>query len=123
MTARRILLVDDEDDIRTVAAMSLRAVGGHDVLTADSGAAALELASREPVDVVLLDVMMPGLDGPSTLAQLRAQGVSVPVVFLTAKMQVGTPQPWDGLPAAGVIAKPFDPMSLATEVAGLVGWD
>ena len=119
--ARRILLVDDEDDIRTIAEMSLGAVGGFEVVTASSGAAALEIAGRERFDGVLLDVMMPELDGPSTLARLRETGVDVPVVFLTAKVQASDREALEAAGAAGVIAKPFDPMELPDQVRAILG--
>jgi len=120
----RLLLVDDDDDIRAIARLSLERIGKWDVEAASSGADAIELVRADPsFDVVLLDVMMPGLDGPSTLERLR-DGVlpdAVPVIFLTAKIQPADRDYLNALGAAGVIAKPFDPMGLATEVARLVG--
>jgi two-component system, OmpR family, response regulator len=121
--SRRLLLVDDDDAIRTIAAISLERVGGWTVIAASSGQAALEAAHDDgPFDAVLLDVMMPGLDGPTTLALLR-EGVlqpSVPIVFLTAK--VGEPEETRlrSLGAAGVIAKPFDPIALPGELQRIV---
>ncbi len=120
MSGRRILLVDDEDDIRAVAAMSLGTVGGFEVLTASSGAEAVEVAGRERLDAILLDVMMPGLDGPSTLARLREAGVTVPVVFLTAKVQQADRRALEEAGAAGIVAKPFDPMGLPGEVSAIL---
>ncbi len=121
---RRVLIVDDEEDIREVAQLGLETFAGWDVRTAGSGRDALAQAALEPPDVVLLDVMMPELDGPSTLAALREQPATrdVPVVFLTAKVQPSERRRLEGL-AAGVIAKPFDPMGLAAEVADRLGWD
>ena len=122
--SRRVLLVDDEDDIREVARMSLSAVAGWEVVTAASGHEALDAgAAGAPYDAVLLDVMMPGLDGPSTLPLLRERdwGRDVPVVFLTAKVQPADRRMLEALGAAGIVAKPFDPMTLAEQVEALLG--
>ena len=116
------LLVDDEDDIRRVARMSLERVGGWTVTDASSADEALAAAAAERFDVVLLDVMMPDVDGPSTLGLLRPEiGDAVPVVFLTAKVQPADVTRLRELGAVGVIAKPFDPMGLPGEVDGLIG--
>ena len=121
--SRRVLLVDDEDDIREIARMSLSAVAGWEVVTAASGREALDAgAASAPVDAVLLDVMMPGLDGPSTLPLLREQpwGRDVPVVFLTAKVQPADRRALEALGAAGIVAKPFDPMTLAGDIEAIL---
>jgi CheY-like chemotaxis protein len=123
MTAR-VLVVDDV--LANVKLLQARLSAEYfEVLTASNGHEALELLETERVDVVLLDVMMPGMDGPATFRAMQEDPAlqDVPVVFLTAKMQVGGAQPWDGLDIAGVIPKPFDPMSLAAQVSELVGWD
>ncbi len=117
----RVLLVEDEPDIRTVAQLALETVGGLQVQTCDSGEAALRIAPQFAPDLILLDVMMPGMDGPATLRTLRGLPAlaATPVVFMTAKVQ---PQEVAALRAAGaadVIAKPFDPMTLAETVKGL----
>ena len=119
-----MVVVDDEADIREIATLSLETMQGWQVVTAGSGAEALAVVARERPDAVLLDVMMPGQDGPATLAALRAQESTrgVPVVFLTAKAQVREKAELEGLGAAGVLAKPFDPMTLGTELADLLGW-
>jgi CheY-like chemotaxis protein len=119
----RLLLVDDAEDIRAIACISLERLGGWSVVPAASGAAALQaVRSDGPFDAVLLDVMMPGLDGPSTLARLRADGLpaEVPVVFLTAKTQVADRERLACLGAAGVITKPFDPLTLAAQLGELL---
>ena len=120
--ALRILLVDDEDDIREIAALSLQSVGGWDVRPASSGREALAAAREERFDAILLDVMMPELDGPSTFAALREAGAvdGVPVIFLTAKVQPADRQMLEATGAAGIIAKPFDPMQLSEQVGRLV---
>jgi len=119
MSGRRLLLVDDEPDIRAIASMALERVGGWDVTVAGSAAEAEAAVLQQRPDVVLLDVMMPEVDGPATLRRLRPLlGDETPVIFLTAKA--------DGarllaLGAAGVIAKPFDPLALPGEVAAITG--
>ena len=121
MSRGRLLLVDDDDDIRAIARISLERVGGWDVVAAGSAGEA-EAAAREAApDVVLLDVMMPDVDGPATLERLRPLIGAAPVVFLTAKTQPADLERLNSLGAAGVIAKPFDPMALPGEVAALVG--
>lgn len=121
---KRILIVDDEDDIREVASLSLETMAGYQVFTASSGASALAIAAKEQPDVILLDVMMPDMDGPTTLQKLQAQANTshIPVVFLTAKVQPGERARFSSLGAAAVLAKPFDPMTLASELADALGW-
>ena len=121
---RRVLLVDDEELIREVAEVALAKVGGWEVLTASSGEEGLSKAVAERPDAILLDLMMPGLDGLGTLARLQADPAtaSIPVVFLTAKVRQSEQQRWIDLGAAGVLVKPFDPMLLADQVAEVLGW-
>jgi CheY-like chemotaxis protein len=124
MTRKRILIVDDEDDIREVAQVSLELVGNYDVVTAANGREGLERARSERPDAILLDVMMPEMDGPTTLAHLRAdpQTHDIPVVFLTAKTQTMERARLAELGAAGILTKPFDPLKLAGEVAATLRW-
>lgn len=124
MTVRTVLVVDDDDSIREITQLALEVVGGWTVLAASGGAEALVLADRHQPDAVLLDVMMPEMDGPTTFRHLRAGETTsrIPVIFLTAKVQVGDHRMWDDLAVAGVISKPFDPMGLCGEVSGLLGW-
>ena len=124
MSAGRLLLVDDEDDIRRVATLSLERVGGWQVQPAGSAAEAVAAAEGGGFDAVLLDVMMPDVDGPATLERLRPiLGPDVPVVFLTAKVQPADIARLRALGAAGVLAKPFDPMQLPNELAEVLGRD
>src|SRR5205085_5614014 len=96
--------------------------GGWDVIEADRGAAALTLAREHRPDVVLLDVMMPEMDGPTTFRHLQADPstAAIPVVLLTAKVLAGHTQLWDELPVTGVISKPFNPTTLSDEIDRLV---
>ncbi|MEO5572881.1 MAG: response regulator [Gammaproteobacteria bacterium] len=116
---KRILMVDDEADIRTVACLSLEALGGFTVQLCDSGSEAAKTAMAFNPDLILLDVMMPGMDGPSTLKTLRAQTetAAIPVIFMTAKVQAQEVDHYKKLGALDVIAKPFDPMTLAANVS------
>jgi CheY-like chemotaxis protein len=120
VSAGRLLLVDDDDDIRAIARMSLTRAGGWEVVPAASAGEAEAAAREHPPDVVLLDVMMPDVDGPATLERLRPLIGDAPVIFLTAKTQAGDLERLRSLGAAGVIAKPFDPMTLPREVAELI---
>jgi len=120
----RVLLIEDEDHIREVAQLSLESIAGWETLAANGGHEGLAVASQERPDAILLDVMMPDLDGPSTLARLRSDPATadIPVVFLTAKTQAAERQELRGLGVAGVIKKPFDPMGLPGQVAEILGW-
>ena len=122
--SKKILLVDDEDDIREVAATSLEVIGGYEVVTAPDGRTALAMARKDLPDVVVLDVMMPGMDGPSTLQALRNDPATadVPVVFLTAKVLAKDVEQFNHLGVAGFITKPFDPTTIPAELATVLGW-
>lgn len=114
-----ILVVDDEPDIRNLLRLCLAEVGGYGVDLCASGPEALARLETARPDLVLMDVMMPGLDGPATLAALRGRGLGTPVIFLTAKVQAPEVAALKAQGALGVIAKPFDPMTLADEVRAL----
>jgi CheY-like chemotaxis protein len=120
---RRIVVAEDEDDIREIASLSLE-LRGWQVTAVDGGEACIAAVLADPPDAVLLDVMMPGLDGPATLAALRAEAAAhdVPIVFLTAKTQAREREHLLALGAVGVLAKPFDPLRLAHDVAEVLGW-
>ncbi|WP_420128068.1 response regulator [Longimicrobium sp.] len=122
--SRKILLVDDEDDIREVAQMSLEMTAGWDVATASSGADALRMVAEDRPDAILLDVMMPGMDGPATARALKAleDTADIPIILLTAKVQAADRRRFDDLGIAGMLSKPFDPMELAAQVSGVLGW-
>lgn len=118
MNLERILYVEDEPDIQAVAKLALEMVGGYKVLICGGGQEALDKVSGFVPDLILLDVMMPGMDGPTTLQNLRANPAtaSIPVIFLTAKVQPSEVAQYQALGALNVIAKPFDPMTLAEQV-------
>ena len=117
-------MIDDEDDIREVAQASLEMLGGWQVLTAENGAAGLTTAAAERPDAILLDVMMPDLDGPTTFQRLRAHPDtrSIPVVLLTAKVRPEDRQRFADLGVDGVLAKPFDPVRLSDDILAALGW-
>jgi CheY-like chemotaxis protein len=121
---RRILVVDDDAGIREVTQVSLEMVGGHEVMTAACGHDALAQARREQPDVILLDVMMPGLDGPATFERLQAEPSTreIPVILLTAKLQSADRARFVALGVRAVLSKPFDPMMLPGEIAAILGW-
>ncbi len=121
---RRVLMIDDDPDIRDVAVLALEQLGGYKVVTAGSGQEGLQAAQEQAPDVILLDVMMPGMDGPSTLVRLREHPVTagIPVVFLTAKAQAADRERFARMHVAGVLSKPFDPMTLAVELDRVMGW-
>lgn len=118
---REILYVDDEPDIREIVQMALGLVPALSVNTADSGMRALQTMQANRPDLVLLDVMMPNMDGPTTLQQMRSQpGLqAIPVIFMTAKAMPQEVARFRALGAAAVIAKPFDPMLLAEHVLSI----
>jgi CheY-like chemotaxis protein len=121
----KILLVDDEADIRTVARISLRQLAGFTVLEAGSGAEALAIAATESLDAIVLDVMMPDLDGPAVLAALRRdpRTATIPVVFLTAKAMPDEVARLQQLGAAGIYTKPFNPAEFAAAMQAVVSRD
>ena len=120
MTAQlnRILMVEDEPDIQTIAKLVLESDGGFTVETCNSGSEAIEKAPAFEPDLILLDVMMPGMDGPTTLKVLRRikQLSLTPVIFMTAKVQFHEIEGYKNLGAMDVITKPFDPMQLSNIV-------
>jgi CheY-like chemotaxis protein len=117
----RIMMVEDEPDIQAVARIALEVVGGFQVEMCSSGKEALDKVLQYNPDLILMDVMMPGMDGPSTLQALRAfpPTASFPVIFMTAKVQSHEVSKYKDIGALGVIAKPFDPMTLAATIRTL----
>ncbi|NJK63515.1 MAG: response regulator [Synechococcaceae cyanobacterium SM2_3_1] len=125
MLTKRILIIDDEDDIREVAQISLETMAGWEVLTASSGPEGVKLAEAEQPDLILLDMMMPGMDGPSTLQVLQnnPRTREIPVIILTAKVRARLlDKQYQGLGAVGLITKPFNTIELPDQIAGVIGW-
>jgi CheY-like chemotaxis protein len=120
---RTILYVEDDPDIREVVTMALELVGGFEVTVAGSGREALIAVDGSTPDLILLDVMMPDMDGPTTLERLRSRPelADTPVIFITAKVQANEIEYFKSLGAVDVIAKPFDPVTLASHVQAI--WD
>jgi len=120
-TLQRVLYVEDEPDIQAVARVALETVGRLEVKICSSGEEAMRESLAFEPDMILLDVMMPGMDGPGTLKALRGVPAlaGIPVAFMTAKVQPSEMAHYQALGALGVIAKPFDPMALAGQVRQL----
>lgn len=118
----KVLVIDDDVDIRTIACLCLSRVGGMDVIEAASGGDGVRKAREEKPDVILLDMMMPTMDGLETLAALLSQPATArtPVIFLTAKVVGCDVERLTALGAAGVLIKPFDPRTLSDDVRHLV---
>lgn len=121
---RRILIIDDEDDIREVVALALEATAGWQVYTASSGAEGIAIANAEKPDAILLDVMMPGMDGPTTFRTMRQDPMlaHIPVILLTAKVQESDQRRFTSLGVTAILVKPFDPLMLAKQVSEVLGW-
>ena len=122
--SRRILVVDDEEAIREVVQLGLAVTTDWTVEVVANGAQAVIRSTADPPDAVLLDIMMPAMDGPTTFARLQddPRTRSVPVILLTAKVQPAERRRYDDLAVAGVLAKPFDPLALSDQIADLLGW-
>ncbi len=121
---RRILIIDDESDIREVATLSLEAVAGWEVRTAESGREGIEIARAYRPDAILMDVMMPGMDGPTTFRTMQSidEVAQIPVLLLTAKVQGVDQRRFRDLGVAAVLFKPFDPMTLGQQIAAVLSW-
>ena len=118
---QKVLLVEDETDIQQIAHVALEMVGGLEVAICSGGAEALEIVRRFAPDLILLDVMMPHMDGPETLRQLREMEEfrDTPIVFMTAKVQPDEVNTYRALGVVDVVSKPFDPMTLASQVRAI----
>lgn len=122
MHINRVLIVDDDPIIRKVAEISLSRVGKWTVMQAESGVQALSMAEEFLPDIILLDVMMPGTDGPTVFQRLSVlpSTATTPVIFMTAKVQRHEVQEYYALGAAGVITKPFDPLLLPGQIQSIL---
>ncbi len=124
MKPKRVLVIDDDGDIREVTQVSLETVAGWEILTASSGREGVAKARVEQPDAILLDVMMPEMDGLATYQQLQADPATrhIPVITLTAKVLPGDRRRFIDLGVKGVVAKPFDPLKLPLQMAQALGW-
>lgn len=124
MTAKCILVIDNELYIQEVVQIALETIKNWRVVTASSGAEGLLKAEKEQPDVILLDMMMPDMDGATTFQKLQANPCTqtIPVLLLTAKVQTVDQQRYQTLGVHATIAKPFDPLHLPTQIADVLGW-
>ena len=125
MVVKKILVIDDEADIREVAQLSIEIHSDWEVLGADSGHVGLYLARVNVPDAILLDVMMPDMDGLMTLAKLQSDRntCKIPVILLTAKVQAAEQRRYAQLGVAAVLTKPFDPAMLVEQIARVLNWE
>lgn len=123
--SKRILLIDDETDIHQIAQVGLMIEAEWEMLSAFSSHEGIESAIAKQPDAILLDAMMPERDGVATLKLLQAspETQNIPIIFITAKAQSADRRRFYALGAKGVITKPFDPMTLASQIAGYLAWD
>ncbi len=124
MTTKRILVIDDEDGIREIIQICLEAVAAWDVFTAASGSEGLAIAEAIQPDAILLDVMMPDLDGPTTFQQLQANAATghIPTILLTAKAKISEQQQFIDLGVTGVITKPVKAQDLVDQIREILNW-
>ncbi|ELS32698.1 MULTISPECIES: response regulator [Pseudanabaena] len=124
MPIKRILVVDDEESIQTVVRFGIQMVVDWEVLVASSGMQCIKIAGDEKPDAILLDVMMPDMDGLSTFKALQAdpQTAQIPVIFLTAKVQTSERRQFNDLLVSGVIMKPFNSLDLPDLITQILDW-
>jgi CheY-like chemotaxis protein len=124
MATKRILVVDNEEYIQEVTKICLETVAGWEVLTAGSGKEGISFAEAFQPDAILLDVMMPDMDGPTTYEKLQENPATkaIPVILLTAKIQASDRRRYAQMGIMAAIAKPFNPLELAGQVANALGW-
>jgi DNA-binding response OmpR family regulator len=125
MNNKRILLIDDEETIQEVVQVGIEIEAGWQVAIASSGLEGIDLAQSQQPDAILLDVMMPDMDGISTLSNLKANAKTsaIPVIFLTAKTQATEKNELQNLGVVDVITKPFNSMTLASQIAKILKWE
>jgi two-component system, OmpR family, alkaline phosphatase synthesis response regulator PhoP len=124
MTEKRILIIDDDESIQTVVEFGLKMTSGWEVISASSGNEGISRAQTEPLDMILLDVMMPEMDGLATFRalQLYDQTRSIPVIFLTAKAQASEKRLFNETGVNGIITKPFNALELAQQICQVLNW-
>lgn len=122
--SKKVLIIDDDPDIREVTQLSLEVSRDWQILTATSGQEGVEIAIAEQPHSILLDVMMPGLDGVATFRQLKQHPKTrhIPVIFLTARVQSQERKRYENLGISLVLSKPFDPLLLADAIANTLNW-
>lgn len=125
MPPKHILIIDNEPYIQEVAQICLETVAGWQVSAASSGQEGLAKAAAEQPDAILLDVMMPDMDGPTTFQHLQSNPATqkIPVILLTAKVQASDRQRYESVGMKAVIAKPFEPLQLAAQISQALGWE
>ena len=123
--SRSVLIVDDEADVRSIAQIGIEMGSNWQVITAESGREALTLAEYHQPDVILLDMMMPDLDGRATLQSLKANPMTqaIPVILMTAKARSNHSSGFDELDVVAVFAKPFRPLQLSAQIRETLGWN
>lgn len=124
MSPKKVLVIDDEDGVRDIIQITLEVVAGWEVLTAAAGEEGLAIAQTQQPDAILLDVMMPRMDGPATFKHLQAHPNThhIPIIFLTAKARISEQQQFAELGAAGVITKPFEANALIEQIQHFLNW-
>jgi two-component system, OmpR family, alkaline phosphatase synthesis response regulator PhoP len=124
MTSRRVLIIDDEETIQTVVAFGIRMAAGWEVVAASSGSEGIQTAQSAQPDVILLDVMMPEMDGIATFKALQAHPATecIPVILLTAKAQAAEKRQFNDMGVSGVITKPFNSLDLPEKIAKILRW-
>jgi two-component system, OmpR family, alkaline phosphatase synthesis response regulator PhoP len=124
ISTKRVLIVDDEETIQTVVQFGIRMAAGWDVLAASSGPKGIQTAETEQPDVILLDVMMPEMDGIATFKALQSnpETQQIPVIFLTAKAQTAEKRQFNDLGVSGVITKPFNSLDLPDQITKILHW-
>ncbi len=123
-SSKRILVVDDDDGVREVIQICLETIAGWKVISAASGQAGLTLAKEQKPDAILLDVMMPEMDGLDTFQQLQIHNLTqhIPTILLTAKAKISEQKKFQDLGVAGVIIKPFEPYHLVAQIKTILAW-
>ncbi len=122
---KRVLVIDDDDGVREIIQICLEAAAGWEVVTAASGQEGLELAQTEQPDAILLDVMMPEMDGPTTFRKLCAipEICNIPTILLTAKAKISEKEQFINLGVTGVITKPFEAQDLVDQICAILKWE
>lgn len=119
MSSKRILIVDDDDDVREATQMCLEITGHWEVLKASNGPDGIAIAQSEKPDAILLDMMLPGMDGITILQKLRSNPDTekIPIVILTAKAQASEQKEFRQLKVASIITKPYDPLTISQQIS------